>query len=182
MSREIRRTPVGWVPPPYPNPYPTWGRNSHDWTGNGVWYQPQHDRTLREAQADWDHRKAAWDSGEDPDRARYTDKADDDYPFEDWAGERPEDGSYYRPEWPEGVELGYQLYESVTEGTPVSPSFATVEELARYLTHEARMFDSTEAAMRFIGVGWAPTGVQYNDGSVEPGYKAVARDAESGTR
>jgi hypothetical protein len=42
---------------------------------------------------------------------------------------RPED---YMPEIPEGTPLGYQLYETTSEGTPVSPVFKTLEELATY--------------------------------------------------
>ena len=36
------------------------------------------------------------------------------------------------PEFPEGTATGWQLYETTSEGTPVSPVFATAEELAAW--------------------------------------------------
>ena len=57
-------------------------------------------------------------------------QAREDYPgdYEDY----PFDMADYMPEIPEGIPLGYQLYETTTEGTPCSPVFATLEELAVY--------------------------------------------------
>lgn len=56
------------------------------------------------------------------------------YTFEEWDGEKrlPED---YRPDWPKEEITHFQMYEDVTEGTPVSPVFATREELARWLAN-----------------------------------------------
>ena len=49
-------------------------------------------------------------------------QAREDYPgdYEDY----PFDMADYMPEIPEGIPLGYQLYETTTEGTPCSPVFA----------------------------------------------------------
>ena len=49
-------------------------------------------------------------------------------------GEAPPDHRDYMPYWPEEMRTGWQMYETVTEGTPISPVFATAEELARWLT------------------------------------------------
>jgi hypothetical protein len=38
----------------------------------------------------------------------------------------------YMPPIPEGTQLGWQLYEVTTEGTPESPVFARLEELAEW--------------------------------------------------
>lgn len=46
----------------------------------------------------------------------------------------------YMPEIPEGTPYGYQLYETTTEGTPVSPVFATLEELAAWCERGATVF------------------------------------------
>ena len=64
-----------------------------------------------------------------------------------WNAENPdlaEDDAYgpddYMPEFPEGTPMGYQLYETTTEGTPVSPVFTTPEDLAAWCEHCATVF------------------------------------------
>lgn len=58
------------------------------------------------------------------------------YPtYEWWAGDvprkpRPED---YMPDWPAEQRTHFMMYEDTSEGTPISPAFATAEELARWL-------------------------------------------------
>ena len=37
------------------------------------------------------------------------------------------------PDWPEAERTHYQMYESVTEGTPISPVMKSPETLARWL-------------------------------------------------
>lgn len=74
---------------------------------------------------------------------------------------------------------GWQLWETVTEGSPCSPIFADAEGLAQWLTTEeaglARC-SSIETAREFVGVGWAPTGVMA-DGEYMPGTEAIGRTA-----
>jgi hypothetical protein len=43
------------------------------------------------------------------------------------------DRNDYMPEWTEDVATHYMMYETTSEGTPISPAFATPEELARWL-------------------------------------------------
>jgi hypothetical protein len=56
---------------------------------------------------------------------------------------------------------GYQIWETVSEGSPISPVFATPEELARHMAFKqwgADKGSSYETWLRFIlGPGWAPT-------------------------
>lgn len=51
------------------------------------------------------------------------------------AGDRGEapDVADYMPQWPEGERTHFMMYEDTSEGTPISPAFATPEELARWL-------------------------------------------------
>ncbi len=62
---------------------------------------------------------------------------------------------------PEGP--GWQMWETVSEGSPVSPVCATAEDLARHMAdRDARRDDGMgyEGWLRFIvGPGWAPTGI-----------------------
>ena len=69
----------------------------------------------------------------------------------------------------------YQLWETVSEGSPISPPFATPEELARWL---AEHDDSTTRGTTYsewlgfiCGPGWAPTLVA-SGGKVEPGVRS----------
>ena len=60
---------------------------------------------------------------------------------------------------------GYQLWETVSEGSPITPVFETKEELVDYLVKYGDSWDqkrgnggwSREVASKFVGVGWAPS-------------------------
>lgn len=45
----------------------------------------------------------------------------------------PNYGCDVMPQWPESERTHYQMYESVTEGTPISPVMETPEALAQWL-------------------------------------------------
>lgn len=116
MGRECRRVPANWQ-------HPT------DETGS---YKPLYDQSYKEALAEWqfEHQKWAegltknWVTGE-------WEPHNETCSFEDWNGEEP-DPEYYRPDWSESEATHYQMYETCSEGTPISPVFATPEEVARY--------------------------------------------------
>jgi hypothetical protein len=90
--------------------------------------------------------------------------------FCDWYG-KPPDPKHFRPAWPEETATWYQVYETVSEGTPVTPPFATKEELVDYLcTHgdfwdQARRMEgksncgpwSRKNAEAFVQSEWAPS-------------------------
>jgi hypothetical protein len=71
---------------------------------------------------------------------------------------------------------GYQIWETVSEGSPISPVFSTPEELAEYMASHPWGGDrgsSRESWMRFInGPGWAPSMV-VSDGVVRTGPNAA---------
>ncbi len=53
----------------------------------------------------------------------------------------------YMPNWPSSVATHYMMYETCSEGTPISPAFATPEALARWLTDTgASMFGDMTAS------------------------------------
>lgn len=53
---------------------------------------------------------------------------------------------------------GWQLWETVSEGSPISPVCATAEELARWLAEHDGDGHSYDSWMKFIqGGGWAPS-------------------------
>jgi hypothetical protein len=85
----------------------------------------------------------------------------------EWRAEHPDDEDEqepvdlndYMPEIPEGTPYGWQLYETVTEGSPLSPVFATKDELAAWMSSPAAGRDQVapEVAARFVAEGWAPS-------------------------
>jgi len=119
MGREIRRVAPGWEHP----------RNERG-------YQPLFDRDFAAEAREWLDKAIAWDKDEDPDCAKY--KADNPFYWQ-WAGDPP-DPKYYRPKW-ETEPTHYQVYETVSEGTPVTPAFATKEELVEHLVQHGTEWD-----------------------------------------
>ena len=61
---------------------------------------------------------------------------------------------YYRPYWPKRRATAFQIYETVTEGTPVSPVFATLDELKNWLVEQGY---SEYAADKFCQDKWVPS-------------------------
>lgn len=157
MGREIRRVPPNWQ-------HPT---KQYQW---GVDHVSMLDKTFTQACAEWDAEKAKWDAGERPEYCK-----GDDGPYEDYAGERPDDPEMYRP-WEDAEATWYQLWQTVSEGSPVSPPFATLGELARYLGDNGDFWDQKRGdppwglarAQAFCREGWAPSFVMIG-GQLIPG-------------
>jgi hypothetical protein len=106
LSREVRRVPLDFQ-------HPT-KRRYDVRTGSYVEdHQPVFDRFYVPAVREWLAGWEAWQTSPHP-RA-------DGRTFEEWDGNGP-DPDYYYPgaAWPEGAEMGICMYETVTEGTPIS--------------------------------------------------------------
>lgn len=158
MGREIRRVPPNWEHPK---------RQKFDYrTGREVEsYQPLYDRAFAPQMREWYAEWEKWERGEKPEGS------EDTANFWDWDG-GPPDPEYHRPNWPEGSATWFQVYETVSEGTPVSPPFATEEELIDYLAKNGDFWDQARvkegrregpaawergAAERFVRSRWAPS-------------------------
>src|SRR5690606_114544 len=79
---------------------------------------------------------------------------------EAYAGQRADAEAWEPTEPPEGE--GWQLWETVSEGSPISPVFETPEGLARWMVSGASkwmMPASYEGALKFVKAGWAPSAV-----------------------
>lgn len=74
----------------------------------------------------------------------------------------------YMPEFPADAELGYCIYETVSEGTPLTPVFKTPEDLAIWAMNNPEPIRagnrSFEGWMKFIQAGWAPSFVADSTG------------------
>lgn len=147
MGREIRRVPSDWVHPKTEEYVP-----SRDPFGEGKWvetehYHPLHDRDYEGAAQEWLAEFDQWRAGTHP-------YQDADTPYF-WDYDSPPNEKYYRErKWTDEEATHYQIYETVTEGTPVSPVFATLDELIEWCVAQGY---SRHAAEKFAEHGWVPS-------------------------
>ncbi len=147
MGREVRRVPTNWL-----HPKNALGR-----------YEPKHDRSFDAAMDEWIKGRDEWNAPGNTRRAEW-EAEHGPCPYEEWEGPPP-DPNYYRPAWPEGSATAFQVYETVSEGTPVSPVFATREALIEWLVNDGsgmgiggtRQPLSRVAAERFADAGFSPS-------------------------
>lgn len=171
MGREIRRVVPNWQHPRLED------------RRNAEGYQPLFDESAQEAWEEWFSEYQKWlDSEhektikEHPDLGYSSEKPYKD--FCSWRGEPPSP-DYYRPKWDQKDMTWFQLYETVSEGTPLSPPFSTQDELIDYLFANGDFWEgqwTRERAEKFVkGSGWAPSMVVEN-GKVMDGVEFVTRD------
>ena len=91
---------------------------------------------------------------------------------------RAPDRDDYMPEWPEAERTHLMMYETTSEGTPISPAFETPEELARWLTdNNASAFGASGATyeqwLATAKRGWAPSAI-VDDHGFRSGVEAMA--------
>lgn len=102
--------------------------------------------------------------------------------FEEWHGTRPDFHSCH-PRWREKDRTHFQLYQTVSEGTPISPVFANLEEMAQWCGTQARpVWVNTRMDVKqwraFFGEGGsAPSMVITPERGVESGAEWVAATA-----
>jgi len=125
MSRQIRRVPKDWEHPV----------NDHGF------YIPMEDRTLVQGMLNWIRYDVGWYLRHPQDLGEWIEKC----PLK-WR-------SIYRPRFTTPA-ICYQIYEEVSEGTPVSPVFETIAELRQWLLDQGHTEKATDA---FIEHEWAPS-------------------------
>ena len=116
MGKEIRRVPPNWEHP----------------TNKLGHFMPMLDETYEAALTEWTANKKLWDQGKHPNQEEF--KEATQYTYEEWHGPTPNQ-EYHRPEFQE-EPTWHQIYENTTEGTPLTPPFATTLELEKYLIEE----------------------------------------------
>jgi hypothetical protein len=118
------------------------------------------DEPFEDLEREWWHNHSLWRYGKHPYQQKY-DSAKQCGSYRDWYGGPPQRDDYM-PWWTEEEKTHYQMYETCSEGTPISPVMATPEELARWLAdHHASAFaDQTatyEQWLVTIKREWAPS-------------------------
>jgi len=98
--------------------------------------------------------------------------------LEKYEGQRAEAEAWEPTDPPEGD--GWQLWETVSEGSPVSPVFATADELAGWMSDLARgdRWVPPAAAAKFIADGWAPSFVGTPGTGIVSGVEWVGHHAD----
>lgn len=164
MGREIRRVPATWKHPK-----------------RGGKYLPLHDGAdLKSRTEEWDRESAAWARGEFPDYASEESRL---LTYEEWSGERPSPYDYM-PAWTPEESTHFQMYETCSEGTPISPVLESPEAVARWCADNGAsafgsMTQSYEAWL-LIARGNSSIGmVMHANGHAEPDAEMLAREGGS---
>ena len=165
MGRECRRVPSDWEHP----------KNSK---GH---YLPLFDGDFASADKEWMEGWQKWQQGlcENYGEGAKWKPIEPEYvgtSYTDYAGGRPSPDEYM-PDWPDEQCTHFMMYENTSEGTPISPAFATAEELALWLVdNRASAFAgevaSYEAWLRVANGGFACSAVVCG-GVMQSGVEAL---------
>ena len=90
----------------------------------------------------------------------------------------------YMPDWPESEKTHLQMYETCTEGTPISPVMETPEELARWLADNGassfgRMTATYQQWLCTIKQGGVPSCFFSLSGDIESGVEHCQKRQDS---
>lgn len=133
MGREIRRVPIDWE-------------------------HPKDERGHYKALYDNDYETAAqvWESEYAEFMALSPEQRQEEYfGVHYWEWSHPPDEDLHRERrWTPEEATAYQIYETVSEGTPVSPVFPDLDHLIQWLVDQGY---SEAAAKAFSDSGWAPS-------------------------
>ncbi len=155
MGREIRMVPPNW---------------KHPRSKRGE-FQPMYDMNFTDKFEDWLDTFDRIRRGdlENYERDCYAEPGMN--PLQEWLqdeGALP-NPEHYRP-WRDEEATWFQVWETVSEGTPVTPPFATREELVDYLVEVGDDWDrergdrayTRSEAEAFVSVGWVPSMIMVN--------------------
>ncbi len=166
MGREVRRVPADWV-----HPQQVDGRAG---------YQPLYDECFEEAARKWKEAFVAWENGHNAylNRPRTPEDAGE---YWEYNGDPP-NRDYCRPNWPDATQTHLQMYETTSEGTPISPVMETPEELARWLSDNgasafAGQTASYEAWLRVASGARTCSAVVSSEG-IESGVQALLHEGK----
>ena len=176
MGREIRRVPADWEHPRTNHPVRGWE------------FHPCFDEAYEDALARWQEERRQWDADEPMEYSGRRTEVLAEHPdttFEEWVGEPPDPAYYRSRKWTAAEATAYQFYETVTEGSPLSPVCPTREAMVKWLTTAhvdlqgyGRTPMSQVGAEAFVDDGWAPSMIASPEHGVEMGMEFVDREAQ----
>lgn len=148
MGREIRLVPAGWEHPKRRCPH--WPKCE-----GSECFQPMFDRTFKKQAKEWKDSLFAWERG---DRPSYCSADSRGLEFWEYEG-APPDREFYVP-YEKSDCSWLQMYETVSEGTPVTPAFKTDQELIDYLVKNGDRWDQQRANEEGGTIGWSRTSAE----------------------
>lgn len=150
MGREIRKVPADWQ-------HPRWTEDDALRPNLVGKYRPLFDHDYDSVAREWVESFRKWSVGTHENQ-------DSDYAYY-WEYEDPPSKDSYRERtWTEADATHFMVYETVSEGTPVTPAFATAEELIEHLATVGTDWDhgqpwDRKSATKFVHSGWAPSAI-----------------------
>ena len=153
MGREIRMVPPGWEHP-------------KDDKGK---YISLMDQSFEDATKEWKKGYLNWEQGSHA--SDFEREFKEQECAEYWEYDPPPDREVCRPAFTE-EPTHFQMYQTVSEGTPVSPVFATKKELHQWLTQNGYSEFYTKALMEY---GSASSIYVHNEWSAIEGATAIRR-------
>ncbi len=155
MSRAVRKVTKDWV---------------HPKRADGS-YEPMYDEDYGDVLNEWLRENKEWSDGIHPDLLENP-SYKKEYPFyAQWCDDPPA-VRFYKTTKDKEEDLTYlQMYETTSEGTPISPVFEKAEDLARWLANTgASAFAGRSATydqwLAMINRGWAISAVGTTGGLV----------------
>jgi hypothetical protein len=149
MGREVRMVSADWQHP-------------KDDKGH---YIPLHEAKFAQRLAEWELHNSKWNEGLRDDYKGGWQPIGDmtSASYEEWDGPKPVEEDYM-PTFPEGTATHLMMYETCSEGTPISPAFSTPEKLAQWLVENgasafAGQTADYESWLRVCKGGYAPSAV-----------------------
>ena len=173
MGRELRMVPPNWEHPKKA----TWDFRKNCSVDH---YIPMHNRNFDEASANW-IREFQKFLAENP-----SGKNDKGYFFWEWEGNPPVKEQHQT--FTKAEATWFQVYETVSEGTPLTPPFQTKQEIVEYLTTKGDFWQqidpsswrgkawSRAAAEKFVEVGHAMSFVVSPKHGIQSGHEALANE------
>lgn len=170
MGREIRMVPPNWEHPTTECKHSPWaGGCDYAKQNGGRCLQPLHNQTFKEAAKEWKDEFASWERGERP---SYCEGKSASLEYWEYNG-APPDREYYLPD-SIGARTWFQVYETVSEGTPITPPFATKAELVAWLCANKDFWNygpmTRAQAEAFVKDEWVPSMI-IKDGVITQGME-----------
>jgi len=146
MGREIRMVVPNWE-------HPKEDRYNFQTGRKEPRFKPMYDEPFSGAIDEWITEYLLWKEGKHPDQL--SGEASEYPEFTAWHGDPPQ-SEYYRPNWKTEDMTWFQVYETVSEGTPVTPPFATKDELVNYLVENGDFWDQSRRKRGCTGMNCEP--------------------------
>ena len=117
VGRDIRKVPKGW---------------EHPRDKNGK-YKPMFNEAYEDVLEEWIKNHRLWQTGQHPNQLEHPEATKECKFFAQWS-DNPPNIEFYNPnKWTAKEATCYQMYETATEGTPLSPVFSTLRALENWL-------------------------------------------------